>query len=62
MTQTDAAKFDTMLHGDLAEILALCDDAKPNDARSAVDTAECQVLVVMGAYNHRDLPLPLVEI
>jgi site-specific DNA recombinase len=47
--RADAPGLDAVLHGDLAEILALCDGAGPNDRRPAVGTAGRQVSVVAGA-------------
>ena len=36
--RADAPGLDAMLHSDLAEILALCSEATPNDKRPAVGT------------------------
>ena len=47
--RADAPGLDAVLHGDLAEILALCGEVKPNDRRPAVGTAGRQVSVVAGA-------------
>ncbi|WP_247881348.1 recombinase family protein [Skermanella sp. TT6] len=47
--RANALGLDAVLLGDLAEILALCADAGPNERRPAVGTAGRQVSVVAGA-------------
>jgi len=50
------------LHGDLARILALCDDSGRKQKRPKAEASRRQLSVVAEACNHRESTLPPVSI
>ena len=51
------AGLEAQLHGDLLVILEACAEADPKRRQPASLEAGCQVSLVAGARNHRDLTL-----